>query len=101
MVKKSITVSFRLPQELVEDIDFLREALNLDRGTFVKNALSSFVDDSLEAYKKEAISDYVNLIIDEDELKGFLEKSKKYKIPKDIKEARARRLRGIENGKLV
>lgn len=101
MVKKSITVSFRLPQELVEDIDFLRESLGLDRGTYIKNALSEQVERTLDVVKEEAIKDYVNLIIDEDELKEYLEKDKKYNIPKDLKEARARRLRGIENGKLV
>jgi predicted DNA-binding protein len=95
MVKKSITVSFRLPQDLVEDIDFLRETFNLDRGTYIKNALSEQVERTFDVIKEEAIKDYINLIIDEDELKDFLEKDKKYKIPKDIQEARARKLKGI------
>lgn len=98
MVKKSITVSFRLPQELVEDIDFLRESLGIDRGTYIKNALSEQVERAFDSVKKEAIKDYINLIIDDDELKEYLGKNKKYNIPKDLKEARSRRLNEISKG---
>ena len=93
MKKQSTTVGFRLPNELVEDIDFLREAQSIDRGTFIKNALSCFVGLALDEYKGEVIKDYIHLITDEKELKEALEEDQDYEIPKDIQEARAQLLK--------
>jgi predicted DNA-binding protein len=95
---KSVAVSFRLPVDIVEDIDFLRESQGVDRGTFVKNALACFVEEAFDEFKKQAIKDYVKGIIDDSELREYLEKKKDYKIPQDIQEARKDNLNKLELG---
>ena len=82
---KSTTVSVRIPNDLLDEIDELAEIEGVDRPTWIKRALLTFAEQMNSEWEDEAISDYINLRIDE---KKLLENVSFKKIPEDINKAR-------------
>jgi len=88
-------ISLRLNQELLEHIQDLADYEGIKRMDFIRKALTNFVYDFYDILDKEAIKDYINLRIDDDELKEF---TGIVEIPEDIKEERRRVLKNVSEG---
>jgi hypothetical protein len=86
---KTIQIGLRLDKELLDKISKLSEYEGIDRMSWIKRALASFVIDEEGGMSDQAIEDYLNLRIDEKDLKDLTG----FKIiPKDMQEARKRLL---------
>jgi len=82
---KTIQLGLRIDEELNEEIEFLSQSEGVDKMAWIRRALSDFVNQERDSMAKEAVKDYINLVIDEKELKEFTGFKK---IPKDIIDAR-------------
>ena len=83
--KGTIQLGLRIDKELLKEIEFLAENEGVDKMAWIRRALANSVNQERDSISREAVKDYINLIIDEEELKEFSDFSK---IPKDIVEAR-------------
>ena len=92
-MKKTIQLGLRIDEGLLRKIERLSEFEGIDKMSWIKRALASFVDDVEDEMEDYAIKDYVHLRIDEKELKNI---TGLRKIPKDIQEARKEVLNGIK-----
>jgi len=98
MVKETETtqIGLRIDTNLLKEIDEMAEYENIDRMSWIRRALATFLKgEQLEA-KNEAIENYVELIIDENKLKEILALNE---IPIDLKKAREETLNKIKGGK--
>ena len=95
--KKTIQLGLRIDKSLLKEIEYLSESEGVDKMSWIKRALADFVNEEKDSMSKEAVKDYIGLVIDENDLKKFTEFSK---IPKDIEEARKEVLNKIKKGAL-
>jgi metal-responsive CopG/Arc/MetJ family transcriptional regulator len=93
--KKSTPISLRIPNDMLKEIDYMVEHEDIDRISWVRRALSTFLKGEKEEMKTSSVEDYIHLRIDEDMLKKTLNFDK---IPKDIQEARKEMLIQIKSG---
>ena len=94
MVRR-IQLGLRLEEDLVKRIEILAEAEGIDRNLWIKRALADFANQEEDSMAKEAVKSYINLTIDDEELKdhtGFKN------IPKDIQDARKEMLNKTKKG---
>lgn len=92
---KTVQLGLRIEKELLDDIERLAEEEGVDRNLWIKRALAVFVGGELSGMADEAIEDFINLRIDEKTLLGFCDFDK---IPQDLKDARANKLKKIVEG---
>jgi metal-responsive CopG/Arc/MetJ family transcriptional regulator len=81
-----------LDKELLDKISKLSEHEGIDRMAWIRRALANFVNDEEDGMSDAAIEDYINLRIDEKEMKDYTGFKK---IPEDIREARKKVLSKI------
>lgn len=93
---KTTQIGLRLDKELLDKISKLSEHEGIDRMAWIRRALANFVSDEEDGMSDAAIEDYINLRIDEKELKDYTGFKK---IPEDIKEARKKVLNKMVGGK--
>lgn len=91
--KKTIQLGLRIDLDLLKDIEYLAQSEGVDKMSWIKRALADFVNEEKDAMSREAVKDYIKLVIDEEDLKEFTNFSK---IPKDIEEARKETLSKIK-----
>ena len=84
---KTIQIGLRLDKELLDKISKLSEREGIDRMAWIRRALAIFVNDEEDGMTDAAIEDYINLRIDEKDLRDYTGFKR---IPKDIQEARKR-----------
>ncbi|MFT4343720.1 MAG: hypothetical protein ACMXYE_03145 [Candidatus Woesearchaeota archaeon] len=82
---KTIQLGLRIDEELNDEIEFLSQSEGVDKMAWIRRALADFVNQERDSMAKEAVKDYINLVIDEKELKEFTGFKK---IPEDIIDAR-------------
>jgi len=92
-MKKTIQLGLRIDESLLRKIERLSEFEGIDKMSWIKRALASFVDDVEDEMEDYAIKDYINLRIDEKELKDI---TGLREVPKDIQEARKEVLNKIK-----
>ena len=92
--KKTIQLGLRIDKDLLKDIEYLSKSEGVDKMSWIKRALADFVNEEKDAMSKEAVKDYIGLVIDERDFKEFTGFSK---IPKDIEEARKEVLNKIKD----
>lgn len=88
MVKKSnktIQLGLRVDVQLVEKIEKSAEIEGIDKMSWIRRALATFVNGEEKGASDEAIEDYIHLRIDEDRLKEIMGLKT---VPKDISSAR-------------
>ena len=91
--KKTIQLGLRIDKDLLKDIEYLSKSEGVDKMSWIKRALAVSVDDEKINMNKQAVKDYIELVIDE---KDFKELTGFSKIPKDIEEARKDVLNNIK-----
>ena len=84
-MKKTIQLGLRIDEELLEKIEKLSDFEGIDKMSWIRRALARFVDDVEDEMEDRAIKDYLNLRIDEKELKSLTGMKE---ISKDLQEAR-------------
>ena len=82
---KTIQLGLRIDTQLLEKIEKLADIERIDKMSWIRRALSTFVNEEEKAVIDEAVEDYVNLRCDEEELKRVASFDK---IPEDIQNAR-------------
>lgn len=93
---KTIQLGLRIDEELNEEIEFLSQSEGVDKMAWIRRALADFVNQERDSMAKESVKDYINLVIDEKELKEFTGFKK---IPEDIINARKLKLKTTIEGK--
>ncbi len=93
---KTIQIGLRLDKELLDKITKLSDHEGIDRMAWIRRALANFVSDEEDGMSDAAIEDYINLRIDESELKDYTGFKK---IPSDLKEARKKFLDNVVGNK--
>lgn len=83
--KKSTPVSIRISNDMLKEIDDMANYEDIDRMSWMRRALSTFLKGEKEEMKTDAVSDYIHLRIDEEQFKKIINTDK---IPKDIENAR-------------
>lgn len=91
--RKTIQLGLRIDKDLLKDIESLSDSESVDKMSWIKRALATFVNEEKDAMTKEAVKDYIGLVIDKKDLKKFTGFSK---IPLDIEEARKEVLNDIK-----
>jgi len=84
-MKKTIQLGLRIDEELLKKIEKLSEFEGIDKMSWIKRALASFVDDVEDEMEDCAINDYIKLRIDEKELKNVTGMKE---VSKDLQDAR-------------
>ena len=88
MVKKTnktVQLGLRIDTQLLEKIEKLADIERIDKMSWIRRALATFVNGEEKGAIDEAVEDYINLRCDEDELKRVASFDK---IPDDIQNAR-------------
>ena len=84
-MKKTVQLGLRIDEEVLKNIEKMAQHENIDKMSWIRRALSTFLKgEELEA-KSSAVEDYIQLRIDETELKRITNFTK---IPADIQAAR-------------
>jgi len=91
--KKTIQLGLRIDVDLLNEIESLAQSEGVDKMSWIKRALANYVNEEKDSMSREAVKDYIKLVIDEEDLKEFTNFSK---IPKDIEEARKETLNKIK-----
>jgi len=91
--KKTIQLGLRIDVDLLNEIESLAQSEGVDKMAWIKRALANYVNEEKDAMSREAVKDYIKLVIDEEDLKEFTKFSR---IPKDIEEARKETLNKIK-----
>jgi predicted transcriptional regulator len=84
-MSKSIQLGLRIDEELNKEIEFLSENEGVDKMAWIRRALADFINQEKDFIAKEAVKDFIKLIINESELKEYAGFKK---IPSDIINAR-------------
>jgi predicted DNA binding CopG/RHH family protein len=92
-MKKTIQLGLRIDEELLEKIEKMAQYENIDKMSWIRRALATFLKGEEIEAKTEAIEDYINLRIDEKDLKNI---SGMKEVSKDIQEARKEVLNKIK-----
>jgi len=92
-MKKTIQLGLRIDEELLEKIEKMAQYENIDKMSRIRRALATFLKGEEIEAKTEAIEDYINLRIDEKDLKNI---SGMKEVSKDIQEARKEVLNKIK-----
>ena len=92
-MKKTIQLGLRIDEELLEKIDKMAQYENIDKMSWIRRALATFLKGEEIEAKTEAIEDYINLRIDEKDLKNITSMKE---VSKDIQEARKEVLNRIK-----
>jgi len=92
-MKKTIQLGLRIDEELLKKIEKMAQYENIDKMSWIRRALATFLKGEEIEAKTEAIEDYINLRIDEKELENITGMNK---IPKDLQEARKKVLDTIK-----
>lgn len=96
MVKrKTIQLGLRIDKDLLDKIEKMASHENIDKMSWIRRALATFLKGEEEEAISMAVEDYINLRIDEKKLKKITSFNK---IPKDIEEARKEVLNKIKRG---
>ena len=82
---KTVQLGLRIEEDLLKRIEIIAQQEGIDKMSWIRRALATFLAGEEEGMKDEAIEDYIQLRIDEDELKHILNKKT---IAKDIAKAR-------------
>lgn len=91
--KNTIQLGLRIDSDLLKEIEYLAQSEGVDKMAWIKRALAVSVDDEKTNMNKQAVKDYIGLVIDE---KDFKELTGFSKIPLDIDEARKDVLKNIK-----
>ena len=92
--KKTVQLGLRIDLDLVKNIEKMADYENIDKMSWIRGALVSFLKKEEQGAKDDAIKNYINLRIDKEKIKKICE----FKIiPKDIENARKEFLNGIKN----
>lgn len=92
-MKKTIQLGLRIDEELLGKIEKMAQYENIDKMSWIRRALATFLKGEEIEAKSEAIEDYINLRIDEKDLKNI---SGMKDVSKDIQEARKEVLNKIK-----
>ena len=90
--KKTTQLGLRIENELLEKIERLAELESIDKMSWIRRALATFIQGEETGVIDDAIEDYIALRIDETEFKKY---SKLKDVPSDIKNSRAEFLKFI------
>lgn len=83
--RKTIQLGLRIDLDLMKKINRISEHENIDKMSWMRRALATFLKEKEQEVKDDAIEDYINLRIDGMMLKELCQ----FKIiPKDVKNAR-------------
>jgi predicted DNA-binding protein len=96
MKKRDKLIGVRLDPDTYEELEFFSGEKKSTKMEFIRLAIESYLEEARNAFEDEAIQDFINLRIDEEEYLKFTEKKK---VPRDIQEARKRRLEEISQEK--
>lgn len=78
-------ISVRLDDSLVKDIEKYSKLLGVDKSHFIQKGTEMFLGEMAKGYKDEALQDYLNLRITDEDLCDALDIEK---VPFDIRKAR-------------
>ena len=92
-MKKTIQLGLRIDEELLEKIEKMAQYENIDKMSWIRRALATFLKGEEIEAKSEAIENYVNLRIDEKELRNITEMKE---VSKDLQDARKEVLNRIK-----
>src|SRR3989338_7403647 len=92
-MKKTIQLGLRIDKELLEKIEKMAQYENIDKMSWIRRALATFLKGEEIEAKSEAIENYVNLRIDEKELRNITEMKE---VSKDLQDARKEVLNRIK-----
>ena len=92
-MKKTIQLGLRIDEELLEKIEKMAKYENIDKMSWIRRALATFLKGEEIEAKTEAIEDYINLRVDEKDLKNIAGMKE---VSKDIQEARKEVLNRIK-----
>ena len=92
-MKKTIQLGLRIDKELLEKIEKMAQYENIDKMSWIRRALATFLKGEEIESKSEAIENYVNLRIDEKELRNITEMKE---VSKDLQDARKEVLNRIK-----
>ena len=87
-----VQTGLRIEKSLLKKIEKLSQDEGVDRMSWMRRALSTFVKGQEEGIREQAFEDHISLRTDEYELKEILNIKN---VPKDIKEARKKVLDSI------
>ncbi len=82
---KTIQLGLRIDTQLLEKIEKLADIERIDKMSWIRRALATFVNGEEKGAIDEAVEDYINLRCDDEELKKVASFNK---IPEDIQNAR-------------
>jgi len=84
-MKKTVQLGLRIDVDLLKKIDKMAQYESIDKMSWIRRALATFVKGEEIEARSEAIEDYIHLRIDESELKKITSFTK---ISEDIQNAR-------------
>ena len=91
--KQTIQLGLRIDRNLLKEIEYLSKSEGVDKMAWIKRALANTVSEEKDGMSKEAVKDYINLVINEED---FLEFTGFSSVPKDIGDARKEILGNIK-----
>lgn len=91
---KTTQIGLRIDEDILKRIKTMSEHEGIDKMSWIRRALATFLAGEEMAKKDEAIEDFIHLRIDEKELKDVLNNKK---IAKDIIKAREETLQTVKN----
>ncbi|MBI2629985.1 hypothetical protein HYW76_02700 [Candidatus Pacearchaeota archaeon] len=91
--EKSTVFSFRLPNNLLNEIDKMAKQEQIDRASWIKRAMVIAIGELRDSAVEGAIEDYIAGKIDDD---LFIKETENKQVPQDIKEARKRHITHLE-----
>lgn len=83
--KKTTQLGLRIDDSLLEKIEKMAEYESIDKMSWIRRALATFLNGEEEAAIDEAIEDYIYLRIDEAQL---IKAAKFKEVPLDVRKAR-------------
>src|SRR3989338_7295292 len=87
--EKSTVFSFRLPNNLLNEIDKMAKQEQIDRASWIKRAMVIAMETLNDSAVEGAIEDYIAGKIDDD---LFIKETGNKQVPEEIKEARKRNI---------
>lgn len=85
IMKKTIQLGLRIDIDLLRKIEKMAQYENIDKMSWIRRALATFLKGEEQEAITMAVEDYINLRVDEQELKKITSFTK---IPEDIQSAR-------------
>lgn len=95
---RTIQLGLRVDLDLLKKIEKMAQHENIDKMSWIRRALATFLKGEEQEAITMAVEDYINLRIDESELKRMANFNK---IPEDIQNARKEVLIKIKSEALV